>query len=62
MRTTTRKPPRPLLAVGGVVDGYVVEGLVADRGHAELTCDAVGPDGESVTLVIAWRSPADRHS
>ena len=48
--------------MGELVDGYVVEGLVADREHAELTCDAVGPDGESVTLVIAWRSPVDRHA
>jgi hypothetical protein len=57
-----RKPFGIGLGEGGVVDGYVVEGLVADREHAELICDAVGPDGESVTLVIAWRSPADRHA
>ena len=44
------------------MDGYVVESLVADRGHAELICDAVGPDGEAVTLVVAWRRPADRHA
>jgi hypothetical protein len=62
MRLLARKPFSVGLGEGGVVDGFVVEGLVADRGHAELTCDAVGPDGESVTLVIAWRSPADRHA
>jgi serine/threonine protein kinase, bacterial len=44
------------------VDGYVVESLVADRGHTELICDAVGPDGGDATLVVAWRRPADRHS
>jgi hypothetical protein len=62
MRTIARKPPGPGLGEGGVVDGYVVESLVADRGHAELICDAVGPDAEPVTLVVAWRVPADRHA
>jgi serine/threonine-protein kinase len=62
MRTIARKQPGPGLAEGGVVDGYVVESLVADRGHAELICDAVGPDAEAVTLVVAWRAPVDRHA
>lgn len=62
MRTIARKPPGPGLGEGGVVDGYVVESLVADRGHAELICDAVGPDAEAVTLVVAWRPPAERHA
>jgi hypothetical protein len=62
MRAIARKPPRPLLAVGEVVDGYVVEGLVADREHSELICDAVSLDAEAVTLVVAWRRPVDRHA
>ena len=62
MRVIARKPPPPGLGEGGVVDGYVVESLVADRGHAELICNAVGPDGEAVTLVVAWRRPSDSHA
>jgi hypothetical protein len=48
--------------VGEVVDGYVVEGLVADRGHSELICDAFSLEAEAVTLVVAWRRPVDRHA
>ena len=62
MRAIARKPPGPLLAVGEVVDGYVVESLVADRGHSELICDAVGLDAQAVTLAVAWRQPVDRHA
>ena len=62
MRAIARKPPRPLLAAGEVVDGYVVEGLVADRGHSELICDAFSLDDGAVTLVVAWRRPVDRHA
>ena len=62
MRVIARKPPPPGLGEGGVVDGYVVKSLVADRGHAELICNAVAPDGEAVTLVVAWRRPSDSHA
>jgi serine/threonine-protein kinase len=58
----TPKPFGIALGEGGVVDGYVVENVVADRGHAERICDAVGPDAEPVTLAVAWRAPADRHA
>ncbi len=62
MKLITPKPFGIALAEGAVVDGYVVESLVPDHGHAELICDAVGPDGEAVTLAVAWRAPADRHA
>lgn len=62
MRVSTHKPLGPGIAEGGVVDGYLVESLVADRGHTELICEAVGPDGGDATLVIAWTRPADRHA
>jgi hypothetical protein len=62
MRVSAPKPLGPGIAEGGVVDGYAVESLVADRGHTELICEAVGPDGEYATLVVAWRRPADRHA
>ena len=44
------------------MDGYVVENLVAHHGDAELAYDAVGPDGEAVTLVVGWRPLPDRHA
>lgn len=62
MRVSTPKPPGPGIAEGEVVDGYVVESLVADRGNTELICEAVGPDGGDATLVVAWRRPSDRHA
>jgi hypothetical protein len=62
MRLLARKPFGAALGEGEVVDGYVVESFVADRGHAELICDAVGPDAEPVTLAVAWRAPADKHA
>jgi hypothetical protein len=62
MRVSTQKPPDPGVAEGEAVDGYVVESLVAGRGHTELTCAAVGPDGGDATLVVACTRPADRHA
>ncbi len=62
MRLIARKPFGIGLEEGEVVDGYVVESIAADPGHAELICDAVGPDAEAVTLVVAWRRPVGRHA
>jgi hypothetical protein len=59
MRLAAREPA-PL----GVeeVDGYVVDNLEVRRGNSELICDAVGPDGEAVSFVVAWGPPLDRHA
>jgi serine/threonine protein kinase len=62
MRVSTHKPPDRDVADGGVVDGYVVESVVAGRGHTELICAAVGPDWGEATLVVACKPPADRHA
>jgi hypothetical protein len=56
-----RKPRGLELEAGTVVDGYVVERVVAQHGDSELTCDAVGADGAAVTLVVGWRRTPDRH-
>jgi protein kinase-like protein len=60
MRLVTRKP-HALALEDGVVDGYLVENTVAPRSDSELICEAVGPEGEAVSLVIARRPPVDRH-
>lgn len=62
MKVITRKPQEFVLEEGSVVDGYVVENLVAHHGAAELAYDAVGPDGEAATLVVGWRRLPDRHA
>jgi hypothetical protein len=63
MRLAARKPPPAgLLEVGGWVDGHLVESFVPRRGSAELLCEAVGPDGDPVTLVMAWSRAPDRHA
>lgn len=63
MKVITRKRQEVgVLEEGSVVDGFVVENLVAHHGDAELAYDAVGPDGEAVTLVVGWRPLPDRHA
>lgn len=60
MRLAIRKPPGLGLEDSEVIDGYVVENFVARRGAAEVICQAVGVDGEPVTIDIAWNRPSDR--
>ncbi len=62
MRLAPRKPSAVDLEAGASVDGYIVENFVPRRGAAELICEAVSPDGEAVTLVMAWNRPSDRHA
>jgi hypothetical protein len=62
MRLGTRNPCAPGVEDGSVIDGYAIDNVVAHRSDTELVCDAVGPDGELVSLVVAWRPPHDAHS
>lgn len=60
MKLVTRHPPPLGLEEGTLVDGYVVGSLPARHGKRELICDAVGPDGEAVSLVMALSPPVGR--
>jgi serine/threonine protein kinase len=63
MRLASRKAPPPFeLEAGTVVGGYSVEGIMSRHVGPELICDAVGPDDEPVSLVMARIPPADRRS
>lgn len=60
MKLVTRHPPPLGLEEGTLVDGYVVGALPARHGKRELICDAVGPDGEAVSIVMALSPPVGR--
>ncbi len=62
MRQAARKPPAIDLEVGGSVDAYLVADFVPRRGAAELICEAIGPDGDAVNLVMAWSTPPDKQA
>ena len=62
MRLAARQPVGRGLEDSEVIDGYVVENFLARSDAAELVCQAVGADGEPVTLEIAWNRPADHQA
>jgi Protein kinase domain len=62
MRIVAKKPSLLGLSEGSSVDGFVVETVLERRAGGELLCHAVDPDGAPATLVIALRTPGDRHT
>jgi Protein kinase domain len=61
MRLALGKAPPPLgLDLGAVIHGYSVEGIASRHAGLELVSDAIGPDGEAVSLVVALIPPGDR--
>jgi serine/threonine-protein kinase len=62
MRLGTRKPHAPGREHGRSIDGYAIANVVAHRSDTELVCETVGPDGEPVSVVVAWRPPHEGHS
>jgi hypothetical protein len=62
MRPVTHRPQALALDEGDVVDGYLVQEVMARRCGLEWIGEAVGPNGEEVTLVVAWRQPLDWHA
>ena len=62
MRLALGKAAPPLeLEAGTVIHGYGVEGIAGRHVGLELVCDAIDPDGEPVSLVVALIPPSDRH-
>ncbi len=61
MRLATKDLPPLELVEDGPIDGYVVEGSPVRYGERELIYDAVGPDGEAVSLVMAVSPMRGRH-
>jgi hypothetical protein len=60
MKIDARRPPDFFhVAVGGTIDGYLIESVAERRGGGELVCDAVDPDGFPTTLEIALLAPPD---
>jgi hypothetical protein len=57
MRLVTRHPQPLGLEEGSVVGRYRVLGAPVRHRERELICDAVGPDGEPVSLVMALSPP-----
>jgi serine/threonine-protein kinase len=57
---------RPLdffhVAVGGTIDGYLIESVAERRGGGALVCDAVDPDGFRTSLEIALLAPPDKQA
>jgi hypothetical protein len=53
------RPQALALEEGDVVDGYLVQEVMARRSDLEWIGEAIGPNGEDVTLVVAWRQPLD---
>ena len=51
LATRDLQPVEPL--EGNLIDGYLVDGSPVRYGERELIYDAVGPDGEAVSLVMA---------
>jgi hypothetical protein len=63
MKLDARRPPDFFhVAVGGTIDGYLIESVAERRGGGELVCDAVDPDGFPTTLEIALLAPPDSHA
>jgi len=62
MRPVARSPQALAIEEGDVVDGYLVQVVMAARSDLEWIGEAIGPNGEGVTLVVAWRRPVDRHA
>jgi serine/threonine protein kinase, bacterial len=62
MRLASRKAPPLELEAGTVVGGYSIEGFTGRHVGPELICDAIGPNGESASVVMARIPPADRRT
>lgn len=61
MRLVAKNLQRLDLEEGSSVDGYVVAGPPTRHGQRELICDAIGPDGEAVSLLMGPSPPVSHH-